>query len=97
MRTFSGITVGVIGAVIGVHYSLALSAAVLFIVISGLLVAQGRRSRAGAMIERAVRFPAAAKIKLSGPSAPRHAAWVQRLLYASAHDPSWAIQGGEHQ
>jgi hypothetical protein len=42
MRTFSGITVGVIGSIIGVHYSIALSAAVLFVLISGLLVAQSR-------------------------------------------------------
>jgi MFS family permease len=42
MRTFSGITVGVMGSVIGVHYSLALSAAILFVVISGLLFAQSR-------------------------------------------------------
>jgi MFS family permease len=41
-RTFSGITVGVMGSFIGVHYSLALSATVLFIVISGLLVSQTR-------------------------------------------------------
>jgi MFS family permease len=42
MRTFSGITVGVMGAMIGVHYSLALSAAVLFIVITGLFFARTR-------------------------------------------------------
>ena len=42
MRTFSGITVGVMGAVIGVHYSLALSAAALFIFVSGLLFTQPR-------------------------------------------------------
>jgi hypothetical protein len=42
MRTFSGITVGVMGALIGVHYSLAISAGVLFFVISGLLFAQPR-------------------------------------------------------
>jgi hypothetical protein len=41
-RTFSGITVGVMGSFIGLHYSLALSAAVLFVVISALLVAQTR-------------------------------------------------------
>lgn len=42
MRTFSGITVGVIGSIIGVHYSIALSAGVLFVLISGLLMAQSR-------------------------------------------------------
>ncbi len=31
MRTFSGVTVGVVGAMIGVHYSLALAACVLFV------------------------------------------------------------------
>jgi hypothetical protein len=42
MRTFSGITVGVMGAVIGVHYSLAISAGVLLIVIIGLFLVQPR-------------------------------------------------------
>lgn len=37
MRTFSGITVGVVGGFIGIHWSLALSAAVLFVVIATLL------------------------------------------------------------
>jgi hypothetical protein len=46
MRTFSGITVGVIGSLIGVHYSLALSAGVLFVVISGLLISQSRAAAA---------------------------------------------------
>ena len=32
MRTFSGITVGLIGAAIGIHWSLSASAAALFIV-----------------------------------------------------------------
>lgn len=40
MRTFSGVTVGVMGALIGVHYSLALSAVILFFVILGLLLTQ---------------------------------------------------------
>ena len=31
MRTFSGVTVGVVGSVIGVHYSIALAACVLFV------------------------------------------------------------------
>lgn len=37
MRMFSGITVGLVGARIGVHWSLALSAAVLFVVIGALM------------------------------------------------------------
>jgi MFS family permease len=37
MRMFSGITVGIVGASIGIHWSLALSAAALFIVIGTLL------------------------------------------------------------
>ena len=42
MRTFSGLTVGVMGALIGVHHSLALSAAVLLILIVCLFFAQAR-------------------------------------------------------
>ena len=42
MRTFSGITVGLAGARIGIHWSLALSAAALFVVI-GLLLQFGLR------------------------------------------------------
>jgi hypothetical protein len=42
MRTFSGLTVGMMGAVIGIHYSLALSACLLFLVIVSLLFAQSR-------------------------------------------------------
>jgi MFS family permease len=42
MRTFSGITVGVMGAVIGIHYSLALSGCILFVVLAGLLVTLSR-------------------------------------------------------
>jgi MFS family permease len=42
MRTFSGLTVGVTGALIGVHYSLALSAAVLLVLIIFLFLAQTR-------------------------------------------------------
>ena len=37
MRTFSGVTVGLLGARIGIHWSLALSAAVLFVLIGGLI------------------------------------------------------------
>jgi MFS family permease len=38
MRTFSGITVGMIGGIIGIHGSLSLSAAVLFVAIGTLMV-----------------------------------------------------------
>jgi hypothetical protein len=38
MRMFSGITVGLVGGLIGIHYSLSLSAAVLFI---GLAIVWG--------------------------------------------------------
>jgi MFS family permease len=41
MRTFSGITIGVIGGVIGIHASLALSAACLFVLILLLFVCLG--------------------------------------------------------
>ncbi|NIJ06529.1 MFS family permease [Sphingomonas vulcanisoli] len=44
-RTFSGITVGLIGALLGVHISLALAAAVLFAVV-GILLARQMRGRA---------------------------------------------------
>jgi len=44
MRTFSGITVGLVGASIGIHWSLAASAAVLFIVIGTLMRAGLRRA-----------------------------------------------------
>jgi len=37
MRMFSGITVGIVGSVIGIHYSLPLSAALLLIAIVALL------------------------------------------------------------
>lgn len=43
MRTFSGITVGLVGASIGIHWSLALSAGLLFIVI-GVLLRLGLKS-----------------------------------------------------
>jgi hypothetical protein len=42
MRTFSGVTVGMIGGLIGIHASLSLSAAVLFVVLGGLMVFQAR-------------------------------------------------------
>lgn len=37
-RAFAGISVGVLGALVGVHTSLALSAGVLFVIVGGLLV-----------------------------------------------------------
>jgi len=43
MRTFSGVTVGMIGGLIGIHSSLALSAAVLFVAL-GCLLAFGTRT-----------------------------------------------------
>lgn len=46
MRMFSGVTVGLVGARIGIHGSLALSAAVLFVVI-GLLMRFALRGAAG--------------------------------------------------
>ncbi|MEO7323974.1 MAG: MFS transporter [Dokdonella sp.] len=45
MRMFSGITVGLVGASIGIHWSLALSATVLFVVIGTLLRAGLRTHR----------------------------------------------------
>jgi MFS family permease len=42
LRAGSGITVGVLGALIGVHWSLALSAAVVVVLSAGLLVREGR-------------------------------------------------------
>jgi MFS family permease len=46
MRTFSGVTVGVIGAAIGVHYSIALAGAILFAGLIALLVSTTRGSLA---------------------------------------------------
>jgi MFS family permease len=43
LRTGSGVTVGVLGAVIGVHWSLALSAAAVVVIATGLLVREVRR------------------------------------------------------
>ena len=37
LRAFSGVTVGLVGSLIGVHWSLALTAAVMFAVACGLL------------------------------------------------------------
>ena len=46
MRTFSGVTVGMVGGLIGIHGSLALSAAALFVAL-GLLMVLGTRAPAG--------------------------------------------------
>jgi MFS family permease len=46
MRTFSGLLVGFSGAIIGIHYSLALSVALLFAVIVTLLAWHARPARA---------------------------------------------------
>ena len=48
LRAFSGITVGLIGSVIGVHWSLALSALVLLAVITCLLLWIGLQRSDGA-------------------------------------------------
>ena len=45
MRAFSGITVGLLGAVIGIHWSLGLSAAVLLVCLAALYQ---RAARSGA-------------------------------------------------
>ena len=47
MRTFSGVTIGVVGGFIGIHWSLALSALALLVVI-GVLLAYLLRSEASA-------------------------------------------------
>lgn len=46
MRTFSGVTVGMIGGLIGIHGSLSLSAAVLLVVLVGLMVFVARPEKA---------------------------------------------------
>ncbi len=45
LRTFSGFTVGMLGAVAGIHLSLALSAAVLALIVAVLFVWVARRAR----------------------------------------------------
>jgi MFS family permease len=46
MRAFSGVTIGLVGSLIGIHWSLALSATCLLAVITGLLAFTVRRARA---------------------------------------------------
>jgi MFS family permease len=46
LRAFSGVTVGMMGAVVGIHWSLALSAAALLVATSMLLVYSGSRQPA---------------------------------------------------
>jgi hypothetical protein len=46
MRTFSGITVGVIGSLIGVHYSISLAACVLLVGLIALFVSFTRSANA---------------------------------------------------
>ena len=45
LRTFSGFTVGMLGAVAGIHLSLALSAAVLALIVAVLFVWTVRRGQ----------------------------------------------------
>ena len=47
MRAFSGVTIGIGGSVIGIHWSLALSALLLLFVSLGLFALYGRERRAG--------------------------------------------------
>jgi hypothetical protein len=51
MRAFSGVTVGVGGSLIGIHWSLALSAAVLLVATLGLLARYGRQRQPAATAE----------------------------------------------
>ncbi len=46
MRTFSGVTVGVIGSIIGVHYSISLAACILFVGLIALFVSFTRSASA---------------------------------------------------
>jgi hypothetical protein len=48
LRAFSGVTVGIMGELIGVHWSLALSAMVLLAIIVGLLAFTMRSARRAA-------------------------------------------------
>jgi MFS family permease len=48
LRAFSGVTVGVIGGMLGIHWSLALSAGLLLAIITGLLTVSVRPAAVGA-------------------------------------------------
>jgi MFS family permease len=45
MRTFSGLSVGILGASVGIHNSLSLSAAALFVIIAVMFAGRYRRGR----------------------------------------------------
>ena len=45
MRTFSGLSVGILGASVGIHNSLGLSAAALFVIIAVMFAGRSRRGR----------------------------------------------------
>ena len=45
MRTFSGLSVGILGASVGIHNSLGLSAAALFVIVAAMFAARYRRHR----------------------------------------------------
>jgi hypothetical protein len=45
MRTFSGLSVGILGASVGIHNSLGLSAAALFVIIAVIFAVRYRRGR----------------------------------------------------
>jgi hypothetical protein len=45
MRTFSGLSVGILGASVGIHNSLGLSAAALFVIIAAIFAVRYRRGR----------------------------------------------------
>jgi hypothetical protein len=47
MRAFSGVTVGIVGGFIGIHWSLALSAMTLLAVVVGLLAFSTRAAPSG--------------------------------------------------
>ena len=60
LRAGSGLTVGVLGAVIGVQWSLALSAGAVLVMAVTLLAYEGHRARGGHAIHQHVRTTAAA-------------------------------------